>query len=57
MNDPVILAFDVFNVSVNFPEEERKCQTEVLLTFYGRPQSTTFQSCNSVAPAVLNDSG
>ena len=28
MNDPVILAFDIFNVSVNFPEKERKRQTE-----------------------------
>ena len=28
MNDPVILAFDIFNVSVNFPEKERKSQTE-----------------------------
>ena len=39
INDPVRLAFDVFNVYVNFPEEERKLHTEVLLTFY-----ETFQS-------------
>ena len=26
-----------------------------MITFYGRPQSSTFQSDNSVAPAVLND--
>ena len=54
INDPVLLAFDVFNVCVNFPEEERKHHTEVLLTFYGTAQSSTFQSNNSVAPAVLN---
>ena len=54
INDPVLLAFDVFNVSVNFPEEERKHHTEVLLTFYGTVQSSTFQSNNSVAPAVPN---
>ena len=38
MNDSVILAFDVFIVSVNFLEVVRKCQTEVLLIFYGRCQ-------------------
>ena len=54
MNDPVILPFDVFNVFVNFLEEVRQCQTEVLLTFYGRPQSSTFQTDNSVTPAVGN---
>ena len=54
INDPVLLAFNVFNVCVNFPEEERKHPTEVLLTFYGTAQSSTFQSNNSVAPAVLN---
>ena len=54
INDPVLLAFDVFNVCVNFPEEERKHHTEVLLTFYGTAQSSTFQSNKSVAPAVLN---
>ena len=54
INDPVLLAFDVFNACVNFPEEERKHHTEVLLTFYGTAQSSTFQSNNSVAPAVLN---
>ena len=54
INDPVLLAFDVFNVCVNFPEKERKHHTEVLLTFYGIAQSSTFQSNNSVAPAVLN---
>ena len=53
INDPVLLAFDVSNVCVNFPEE-RKHHTEVLLTFYGTAQSSTFQSNNSVAPAVLN---
>ena len=53
INDPVLLAFDVFNVCVNFPEEERKLHTEVL-TFYRTAQSLTFQSNNSVAPAVLN---
>ena len=31
----------------------RKLHTEVL-TFYGTTQSLTFQSNNSVAPAVLN---
>ena len=54
IHDPVLLAFDVFNVYVNFPEEERKLHTEVLLTFYGTTQSSTFQSNNSVAPAVLD---
>ena len=54
INDPVLLAFDVFNVCINFPEEERKHHTEVLLTFYGTAQSLTFQSNNSVAPEVLN---
>ena len=49
INDPVL-----FDVCVNFPEEERKHHTEVLLTFYGTAQSSTFQSNNSVAPAVLN---
>ena len=29
INDPVLLAFDVFNVNVNFPEEKRKLHTEV----------------------------
>ena len=53
-NDPVLLALDVFNVCINFPEEKRKHHTEVLLTFYGTAQSLTFQSNNSVAPAVLN---
>ena len=54
ISDPVLLAFDVFNICVNFPEKERKLHTEVLLTFYGTAQSSTFQSNNSVAPAVLN---
>ena len=53
INDPVLLAFDVFNVCVNFPQEERKLHTKVLLTFYGTAHSSTFQSNNSVAPAVL----
>ena len=53
-NDPVILAFNVFKVCVNFLEE-RKHHTEVLLTFYRRPQSLILQSDNSVAPAVLNN--
>ena len=39
INDPVLLAFDAFNIYVDFPEEERKLHTEVLLTFY-----ETFQS-------------
>ena len=52
INDPVLLAIDVFNVCINFPEEERKLHTEVL-TFYGTAQSSTFQSNNSVAPTVL----
>ena len=54
INDPVLLAFGVFNVNVNFPEEERKLHTEVLLTFYETAQSSTFQSNNSVAPVFLN---
>ena len=53
INDPVLLAFDVFNVCINFPQE-RKLHSEVLLTFYGTGQSSTCQSNNSVAPAVLN---
>ena len=48
------MSFDVFNVHINFPEEERKLHTEVLLTFYEIAQSSTFQSNKSVAPAVLN---
>ena len=54
INGPVLLAFDVFNVNVNFPEGERKLHTEVFLTFYETAKSSTFQSNNSVAPAVLN---
>ena len=54
VNDSVLLAFDVFNVYVKFPEE-KKLYTEVLLTFYETAQSSTFQCNNSVAPAVLND--
>ena len=57
INDPVLLVFDVFNVCMNFPQE-RKLHTEIsltLLTFYGTAQSSTFQSNNSVAPAVLNN--
>ena len=48
------MSFDVFNVHINFPEEERKLHTEVLLTFYEIAQSSTFQSNKSVAPAALN---
>ena len=54
INDPVLIAFDVFNVLFNFLEEQRKLHTEVLLTFKQTAQSLTFQSNNSVAPAVLN---
>ena len=39
IHDPVLLAFDAFNIYADFPEEERKLHTEVLLTFY-----ETFQS-------------
>ena len=52
INYPVLLAFDVFNVSVNFLEK-RKLHTEAL-TFYETDQSSTFQSNNSVAPAILH---
>ena len=31
INDSVLLVFDVYNACVNFPEEERKHHTEVLL--------------------------
>ena len=47
------MSFDVFNVHINFPEEERKLHTKVLVTFYEITQSSTFQSNKSVAPAVL----
>ena len=42
INDPVLLALNVFNVCVNFTKEERKLHTEVLLTFYRTAQSSTF---------------
>ena len=51
INDPALLAFDVFNVCVNFPEHH----TEVLLTFYGTAQSSTFQSNNSVLNSMMDD--
>ena len=47
------MLFYVFNVHINFPEEQRKLHIEVLLTFYEIAQSSTFQSNKSVAPAVL----
>ena len=42
INDPVLIAFDVFNVLFNFLEEQRKLHTEVLLTFKQTAQSLTF---------------
>ena len=42
INGPVLLAFDVFNVNVNFPAWERKLHTEVFLTFYETAKSSTF---------------
>ena len=42
INGPVLLAFDVFNVNVNFPEGGRKLHTEVFLTFYETAKSSTF---------------
>lgn len=38
MNDPLILAFDVFNVSVNFLKENRNCPITVLSSFFMKQQ-------------------
>lgn len=55
MNHPVIyLNIWYFKCLCQLSGTRRKCQSDVLLTFYGRPQSLTFQSGNSEAPTVLN---
>ena len=39
--------------ALTFQKKKEKHHTEVLLTFYGTAQSSTFQSNNSVAPIVV----
>ena len=43
LNDPVLLAYDVFNVTTTFTKEERYDHIKILANFYGEPKSSMFQ--------------
>ena len=54
LNDPVFLAFDVFNVTSSFTESERLDKIKVLLEFYGTPKSSTFKNETKAAAALIS---
>ena len=54
LDDPVFLAFDVFNVTSTFTETERFNQIKVLLEFHGMPKSSTFKKETNMAVALIN---
>ena len=53
LNDPVLLAYDVFNVSTTFTQEERYGFIKTLGNFYGETKSSTFQRNNNTALPLI----
>ena len=54
LDDPVFLAFDVFNVTSTFTETERFNKIKVLLEFHGMPKSSTFKKEANMVVALIN---
>ena len=53
MNDPVMLAFDVFNVTLSMSETERIENVAKLSSFYGSEQSSKFKGEVNMAPPII----
>ena len=54
LNDPIFLAFDVFNVTSTISETEHFDKIKVLLEFHGMPKSSTFKKETNMAAALIN---
>ena len=55
LDDPIFLAFDVFNITFTFTDTERFDKMKVLLEFYGTPKSSTFKKGTNMAAALINE--
>lgn len=52
LKDPVLLAFDAFNVTISLPESERIENINTLSNFYGSDSSSKFQDVNIAMPLI-----
>ena len=57
LNDPVFLAFDVFNVTTTFTENIRIQNIKVLSNFYGSAQSSKLKGDTIKATPLIQNSG
>ena len=55
LNDLVLLAYDVFNVTTTFTKEERYDHIKTLANFYGEPKSSMFQGEMNTALAPFEN--
>ena len=55
LNDPVLLAYDVFNVTTTFTKEERYDHIKTLANLYGEPKSSMFQGEINTAFALFEN--
>ena len=57
LDDPVVLAFDTFNVSPDFDLEKKEQCVNALSTFYGEPKSSTFNNETNTAELIIDKLG
>ena len=55
LEDPIFLAFDVFNITFTFTDTECFDKIKMLLEFYGTPKSSTFEKGNNMAATLINE--
>ena len=57
LDDPVVLAFDTFNVSSDFDLEKKEQCVNALSTFCGEPKSSTFNNETNTAEPIIDKLG
>ena len=54
IDNPIFLAYDVFNISARHTEEEQLQMVNMLTMFYGSQQSSSFESRKNIASSLID---
>ena len=54
VDDPVFLAYNVFNISARHTEQEQLQMVNTLTMFYGFPQSSCFEGRKNITSSLID---